>query len=84
MKLLRARSVPALLAAKVFGQDGVVEARIHEDDGGLLISTKDSDSFLLAFNQIVLDNEIRVQSVTPADADVHAVYQYLITQESEG
>ena len=30
---------------------------------------------------MVLDNEIRVQSVTPADADVHAVYQYLITQE---
>jgi ABC-2 type transport system ATP-binding protein len=73
---------PALLAAKVFEQEGVVEARIHEDGGGLLISTKDADTFLIAFNRIVLDNDLHVQSVTPADADVHAVYQYLITQES--
>jgi ABC-2 type transport system ATP-binding protein len=73
---------PSLLAAKVFEQDNVVEARVHEDGGGLLISTKDADSFLVAFNRIVLDNGLHVQSVTPADADVHAVYQYLITQES--
>jgi len=73
---------PSLLAAKVFEQDNVVEARVHEDGGGLLISTKDADSFLVAFNRIVLDNDLHVQSVTPADADVHAVYQYLITQES--
>ena len=72
---------PGVLAAKVFEQDSVVEARIHEDGGGLLISTKDADGFLLTFNRIVLDNDIRVQSVTPADADVQAVYQYLITQE---
>ena len=74
---------PGLLAARVFDHESTVEARIHEDGGGLLISTKDSDAFLIAFNRMVLDNEIRVQSVTPADADVHAVYQYLITQEGE-
>ena len=71
---------PSILAAKVFEQDGVVEARLHEDGGGLLICTKDADRFLIAFNRIVLDNDIRVESVTPADADVHAVYQYLITE----
>ena len=74
---------PSALAAKIFQQDSVVEARLHKDGGGLMISTKDADKFLIAFNRIVLDNNIRVESVTPADADVHAVYQYLITQERE-
>ncbi len=74
---------PSLLASKVFEHETTVEARMHEDGGGLLISTKDADTFLIAFNRMVLDNEIRVESVTPADADVHAVYQYLITQEGE-
>jgi len=74
---------PGLLAAKVFEHASVVEARIHEDDDerGLMISTKDADNFLIALNRIVLDNDLHVKSVTPADADVHAVYQYLITQE---
>jgi len=74
---------PRLLASRVFEHESTVEVRIHEDGGGILISTKDADSFLIAFNRMVLDNEIRVASVTPADADVHAVYQYLITQEGE-
>ena len=74
---------PGLLASKVFEHESTVEARMHEDGGGILVSTKDADRFLIAFNRMVLDNEIRVESVTPADADVHAVYQYLITQESE-
>ncbi len=72
---------PGLLASKVFEHETTVEARMHEDGGGLLISTKDADTFLIAFNRMVLDNEVRVESVTPADADVYAVYQYLITQE---
>jgi ABC-2 type transport system ATP-binding protein len=74
---------PALLASRVFEHESTVEARMHEDGGGLLVSTKDADAFLIAFNRMVLDNDIRVQSVTPADADVQAVYQYLITQEGE-
>lgn len=83
MQILIRCDRPALLAAKVFEQASVVEARIHDDGGGLLISTRDRDGFLLAFNRIVLDTDLHVQSVTPADADVHAVYQYLITQEGE-
>ena len=72
-----------LLASRVFEHESTVEARMHDDGGGLMVSTKDADAFLLAFNRIVLDNEIRIESVTPADADVQAVYQYLITQEGE-
>jgi ABC-2 type transport system ATP-binding protein len=70
---------PAALASKVFEQDGVVEARIDKDLGGLLIKTRDANSFYLAFNRIVLDNGFKIEVVAPADEDVDAVYQYLIS-----
>ncbi|HXV74706.1 MAG TPA: ABC transporter ATP-binding protein [Candidatus Polarisedimenticolaceae bacterium] len=69
---------PAALASRVFEQDGVVEARIDGERGGLLVKTRDADSFYLAFNRIVLDNDFKIEVVTPADEDVDAVYQYLI------
>jgi ABC-2 type transport system ATP-binding protein len=70
---------PAALASKVFEQDGVVEARIDKDLDGLLIKTRDASSFYLAFNRIVLDNDFKIKVVAPADEDVNAVYQYLIS-----
>jgi ABC-2 type transport system ATP-binding protein len=72
---------PALLASRVFEQDTVVEARIHADSGGLLVATKDADGFFTMLNRVVLDHDIRIESVTPADEDVHAVYRYLIGKE---
>ncbi len=47
---------PSLLAARVFEQDHVVEARIHDDGKGLLVRTRDADRFYLLLNEIVLDN----------------------------
>jgi ABC-2 type transport system ATP-binding protein len=76
-------SSPALLASRVFEQDSVVEVRMHDDRQGLLVSTRDADGFFLKLNRIVLDSDLRIQSVTPADADVHAVYQYLIGDEKD-
>jgi ABC-2 type transport system ATP-binding protein len=69
---------PARLAARVFQVDSVVEARIDEDRGGLLVKTKDAERFYLAFNHIVLEDQVRVEAVTPADESVDAVYDYLI------
>lgn len=74
---------PGLLASRVFEQDSVVEVKIHEDRGGILVSTRDADRFFNAFNRIVMDNGLRIQAVTPADADVDAVYQYLIGEEDK-
>jgi ABC-2 type transport system ATP-binding protein len=74
---------PAALASRVFEQDGVVEARIDTERNGLLIKTRDADSFYLAFNRIVLDNGFKIEAVTPADEDVDAVYQYLIGSERD-
>jgi ABC-2 type transport system ATP-binding protein len=74
---------PSLLASRVFEADHVVEARILEDGQGLLVRTRDADSFHLALNRIVLENGLAVDAVAPADADVNAVYQYLIGSNGE-
>ena len=71
---------PSLLASRLFEHDHVVEARITNDRRGLLVSTKDADGFHLLLNRIVLEHDLAVESIVPADADVHAVYQYLIEQ----
>jgi ABC-2 type transport system ATP-binding protein len=76
-------SRPSLLASRVFEHDHVVEARIHDDGKGLLVRTRDADSFYLLLNQVVLDNELGVEAVMPTDADVNAVYQYLIGGNGE-
>jgi ABC-2 type transport system ATP-binding protein len=69
---------PALLASRVFEQDGVVEVSIHDDRQGLLVRTKDADGFYMALNNVILENDLSIEAVTPADEDVQAVYEYLI------
>jgi ABC-2 type transport system ATP-binding protein len=56
----------------------VVEARILDDGKGLLVKTRDADRFHLVLNEVILETGLAVEAVAPADADVHAVYQYLI------
>ncbi|HZT28689.1 MAG TPA: ABC transporter ATP-binding protein [Bryobacteraceae bacterium] len=72
---------PGLLASRLFEQDHVVEARIHEDGKGLLIRTRDADRLYLLLNRVVLELGLEVESVAPADEDVNSVYQYLIGAE---
>lgn len=76
-------SRPSLLASQVFSKDSVVEARIHEDGEGLLVSTRDASRFFLLLNRVVLEHGLKIESVSPADDDVHAVYQYLISEEGD-
>jgi ABC-2 type transport system ATP-binding protein len=75
---------PAVVASNVFQQDSVVEVRIHTDGGGLLVSTRNPDQFYDLFNRIVLENRITVESVSPADENVNAVYQYLVGSNGAG
>ncbi len=74
---------PAALAAKVFDQDSVVEARLHADGAGLLIKTRDANKFYRLLNHIAL-NGIEIESVSPADDNVNSVYEYLIGGEEPG
>ncbi|MFN2532512.1 MAG: ABC transporter ATP-binding protein [Pyrinomonadaceae bacterium] len=83
MQILIRCDEPSKLAAYVFAQDHVVEARLHEDKRGLFVKTKDSDRFYLLLNRVVADGEVNVESITPVDDDLSAVYQYLIGSEGE-
>ena len=75
---------PAALAARLFEMDHVVEVKLQEDRRGLLIRTRDADEFYRYLNRAVLETRLRVETVTPADDDVYAVYQYLIGSEGGG
>ena len=68
---------PRELAAKVMESEHTMEVRVHNDERGLLIKTRDSDGFYLLLNHIAV-NGIEIESVAPADDDVNSVYEYLI------
>lgn len=67
-----------LVASRLFCQDHVVEAKLLVDGKGLLVRTQNADQFYLLLNSIVLENDIAVEAVAPADDDVNSLYQYLI------
>ncbi len=72
---------PALLASQLFASEHVSGVTLHDDRRGLLVATRDADSFYLDLNRLVLDEGLVVEEVAPADADVGAVYRYLIGGE---
>lgn len=78
LQILVRCSNPGVLGAKAFLEDHVADVRMHHDRGGLLVSTRDPGCFYALLNRLVVDGEIAVESVAPADDDVHSVYQYLI------
>ena len=81
MQILIRCDQPNALAARLFLQDHVVEAKIHPDGKGILLRTTDADRFYLMLNRIVLETGLEIESVAPADDDVNSVYQYLIGGE---
>jgi ABC-2 type transport system ATP-binding protein len=78
MQILIRCDQPLKLAAYVFSQNHVVEARLHEDRRGLFVKTRDADRFYLMMNRAVVDGEVNVEAIAPVDDDLSAVYQYLI------
>jgi ABC-2 type transport system ATP-binding protein len=81
MQILVRCDRPADLAARLFQQNRVVEARIQGDGRNLLLRTNDADALYLLLNRVILDAGLEVESVAPADDDVNSVYQYLIGGE---
>ncbi|MBS1857505.1 MAG: ABC transporter ATP-binding protein [Acidobacteria bacterium] len=81
MQILVRCSRPNQLAARLFIENHVVEAKLHTNGKEILLRTRDADGFYLLLNRIVLDSGIEVESVSPADDDVNSVYQYLIGGE---
>jgi ABC-2 type transport system ATP-binding protein len=68
---------PRDLACKMMESEHTLEVRVHNDERGLLIKTRDADRFYLMLNRIAV-NGIEIESVAPADDDVNSVYEYLI------
>jgi ABC-2 type transport system ATP-binding protein len=69
---------PALLAARAFSENHVVEVRIDEDGEGVLVRTRSADQLYMLVNRVVLEEGLTIEGVTPIDDDVHSVYSYLI------
>jgi len=70
---------PDLVATKLFERGKAVEAALLDDGQGLLARTRDADGFYLLLNDLVLEDGLEMETVSVADADVRAVYQYLIS-----
>ncbi|HVX67537.1 MAG TPA: ABC transporter ATP-binding protein [Bryobacteraceae bacterium] len=71
-------SQPGTVAARLFAGDHVAEVRMHEDQHGLLVTTRDPERLYELLGELVLDGSVELESVAPADDDVHSVYEYLI------
>ena len=78
MQVLIRCNKPAVLAARMFSSNHLVEARVHDDGHGLFVKTRDPDKFYLLLNEVVAEGEIEIESVAPVDDDLSAVYEYLI------
>lgn len=72
---------PMELAARVFTEDLVVEARVLTDRSGVVVKTREPDRLYRAINRAVVDG-LEVISVAPVDDDVNSVYGYLIGGEA--
>jgi ABC-2 type transport system ATP-binding protein len=75
---------PQELAARVFANDNVVEAQLHRDRQGLFIKTRNAETFYLLLNHIVIESGMKIETVTPVDDDLNAVYHYLIGTNGGG
>lgn len=80
--VIRTRN-PARLAARLLELNLVVEVKLHDDGGGVLVRTGDADTFYLAINRMVVAEGFRIESIEPADDNVQAAYEYLIGREGE-
>jgi ABC-2 type transport system ATP-binding protein len=69
---------PRAIAALAFALEDVVEARVVDDGGGLLVRTRSAEGFFDALPGMVLTTGAAVEAVTPADETADAVYDYLI------
>lgn len=74
---------PSFVASRIFELDSAVEIKIHEDNAGLMVHTRDADKFYLLMNRLVLEHGLDLEAVAPADEDVQAVYKYLIEGEGQ-
>lgn len=65
------------VASLLFVQDHITEIKLHDDRMGLLVMTRDRAEFSRTLTRISLEGHT-IESVVAADANVDALYKYLI------
>jgi ABC-2 type transport system ATP-binding protein len=75
---------PHAIAARAFAMPHVVEARIVDGATGVLLRTTNAAAFFPELGRLILSSGVEVETVTPADESVHAVYDYLIGEGGGG
>ena len=65
------------VAAQLFRDAQVTEVKLHDDQLGMLVMTRDREQFARVLGRIALNGH-RIESVMPADENVDALYEYLI------
>src|SRR2546426_5601189 len=78
MQILIRCDQPSSLAARLFQNNDLVEARLHDDRRGLFVKTRNPDRFYLMLNEVVANEQLNIESIAPVDDDLSAVYEYLI------
>jgi ABC-2 type transport system ATP-binding protein len=81
LEILLRCATPSLVASELFAHDHILEVRLHEDGGGLMVKTRQADRFYLLLNDLVSSGRVDLEAVAPADDDVMAVYRYLVGSE---
>lgn len=66
------------LAARLFDAEQIVEAALTEDRQGVFVKTRNQEAFYALLNRIVVESGLNIETVTPVDDDLNAVYHYLI------
>ncbi len=66
------------LAARLFDAEQIVEAALTEDRQGVFVKTRNQEAFYALLNRIVVESGMNIETVTPVDDDLNAVYHYLI------
>lgn len=69
---------PSRVANRAFELEHVVGAQLLNDRPGVVISTRNAEAFLDRLTTIILEDDLVVESVAPADENIGAVYDYLI------
>lgn len=72
---------PEWLAARLFAEQRISEARLAEGNGrveGLLARTREPSAFFLFLNHLAAAGELNLETVAPADENLDAVYRMLL------
>jgi len=70
------------LSAKLVEFDDVVSVRLERDGPGLLVETVKPDAFFNRLPELILSNNIDVESLTSPDDTVEAVFKYLVEEKN--